>query len=143
MTHAVLDDHLLRDLLANDVGVDLQHLLSTHEPATTNLYYLRLCKSVVEARGGKLTGGWSAERRQALGRSLVDLPQSILIVPLRAFTFRIAQLAGAHRVSTLGAEAVAAAEHLSGPLCVWTGDDSPGIRACAEANGLAYRTVAR
>lgn len=139
----MLDDHLLRDLLAGDLGGDLQHLLGAHQPATTNLYFLRLCKSVVSARGGQLTGGWPAERRRALGRSLVDLPESILMVPLQALAFRMAELTGSHRVSTLGAEAVAAAEHLSGPLCVWTGDDGPGTRACAEANGLAYRTVWR
>lgn len=143
MTPAVLDDHLLRDLLADDAGDGLQHLLSTHEPATTNLFYLRLCKSVVSARGGRLTGGWSAQQRQALGRSLVNLPESIPIIPLRSLAFRMAQLAGAHRVSTLGAEAAATAEHLNGPLCVWTGDDGPGIRASAEALGLTYLTVAR
>jgi hypothetical protein len=53
----------------------------------------------------------------------------------------MAQLAMDHRISTLGAEAVAAAETLGGPLCVWTGDDSPGIRTCAEANGVPYRTA--
>ncbi len=143
MTHAVLDDHLLRDLLAEDVGDELQNLLHTYEPATTNLYHLRLCKSVVSARGGQLTGGWSPERRQSLGRSLVDLSDSILIVPLRSLAFRMAELAGDHRVSTLGAEAVAAAEHLGAPLGVWTGDDGPGIRACAAANGVRYRTVTR
>ena len=143
MSRVVLDDHLLRDLLAGDLGADLQHLLGTHEPATTNLYFLRLCKSIVSARGGQLTGGWPAEHRRALGRSLVDLPESILVVPLQALAFRMAELSGSHRVSTLGVEAVAAAEHLGGPLCVWTGDDGPGIRACAETNGLAYRTVSR
>jgi hypothetical protein len=29
VTHAILDDHLLRDLLADDTGPDLQNLLST------------------------------------------------------------------------------------------------------------------
>jgi hypothetical protein len=33
----------------------------------------------------------------------------------------------AYRVSTLGAKAVAAAERLDAPLCVWTGDDGPGF----------------
>lgn len=71
------------------------------------------------------------------------MPDEILIVPLRALAFRMAELAGNHQVSTLGAEAVAAAEHISGPLCVWAGDDGPGIRACVAANRLVYRTVAR
>lgn len=143
MSHAVLDDHLLRDLLADDAGGDLRDLLRTHQPATTNLFYLRLCRSVVAARGGQLTGRWSSERRQTLGRSLVDLPETVAIVPFRPLVFRIAQLAGVHRLSTLGAEAVAAAQHLGAPLCVWAGDDGPGIRASAVANHLTYRSLNR
>jgi hypothetical protein len=55
----------------------------------------------------------------------------------------MAELAGAFRVSTLGAEAVAAAEHLDAPLCVWTGDDGPGIRSAMDALGQQYRTIRR
>jgi hypothetical protein len=55
----------------------------------------------------------------------------------------MAEIANGHRVSTLGAEAVAAAEALAGPLCVWEGDDGPGIRSAAEALGVPYRTLAR
>ncbi len=38
MTKALLDDHLLRDLLAGDVGDELGRILHDHQPATTNLY---------------------------------------------------------------------------------------------------------
>lgn len=143
MTHAVLDDHLLRDVLTQDLSEDLTSLLRSHEPATTNLYLLRLCKSAVSARGGQLTGHWPPERRQALARALVQLPETITLVPLRTLAFRMAELAPAHRLSNLGAEAVAAAEVLHAPLCVWSGDDGPAIRACAEAVQLTYRTIAR
>ena len=37
MSRAVLDDHLLRDLLADEVGGGLAQVLINHEPATTNL----------------------------------------------------------------------------------------------------------
>ena len=143
MTTAVLDDHLLRDLLSDDIGDALAAVLSEHEPATTNLYYLRLCKSVVSARGGQLTGAWSAERRQALGRTLLVLPDAVTVVPIRALGFRMAELADAHRLSTLGAEAVAAAEHLGAPLVVWEGDDGPAIRAAAAAVGAGYHVLSR
>jgi hypothetical protein len=143
VTCAVLDDHLLRDLLAENLSDELASLLRAHEPATTNLYLLRLCKSAVSARGGRLTGHWPADRRQALARALVQLPDDIAVLPLRGLAFRIAELAGAHRLSNLGAEAVAAAEALDAPLCVWSGDDGPAIRACAVASQLAYRTVTR
>jgi hypothetical protein len=137
----VLDDHLLRDVLAGEQGRHLGRLTRSSELATTNLYYVRLCRSVVGARGGALTGGWSGERRRELGRRLLDLPDTIAIAPIRLIGYRMAELAGASPVSTLGAEAVAAAEHFDAPLCVWEGDDGPGIRSAARAAGVTYRTV--
>lgn len=143
MTRAVLDDHLLRDLLAGEVSEGLSQLLSDHEPATTNLYLVRLCRSVVSAAGGALTGSWPASARRALGRQLVTLPDHIEVVPVRTLAFRMAELAGAFRLSTLGAEAVAAAEHLEGPLCVWAGDDGPNTRSAVNEVGGEYRAIAR
>ena len=141
MSQVVLDDHLLRDVLAAEQGRRLARLVDTNELATTSLYYVRLCKSVIAARGGKLTGEWSADRRRELGRRLLDLPASILILPMRLIGYRVAELAESQTVSTLGAEAVAAAEHLGASLCVWDGDDGPGIREAARATGVTYRTI--
>lgn len=143
MTIALLDDHLLRDLLGQDVGSDLADLLSEHEPATTNLYLYRLCKSAVSARGGALTGRWPAERRRALGRRLVALPDTVRVVPMQVLAYRMAEIADVNRVSTLGAEAAAAAEHLAAPLCVWEGDDGPAIRTAVTTIGAAYRVISR
>lgn len=143
MTRAVLDDHLLRDLLADEVSDSLASILAEHEPATTNLYYLRLCKSVVSARGGRLTGSWPAERRRALGRTLITLPAVVEVVPMRVLAFPMAELADQHRLSTLGAEAIAAALHLDAPLCVWEGDDGPAIRTAATDVGAEYRALPR
>ncbi|MDQ6614518.1 MAG: hypothetical protein M3083_07180 [Actinomycetota bacterium] len=143
MTHAVVDDHLLRELVADDVGDQLRLVVDERDLATTNLYFVRLCKTVVGARGGQLTGSWSRARRRALGQRLLQLPDSILVVPMRLIGYRIAELAASHRVSTLGAEAIVAAEHLGGPLCVWDGDAGPGIRAAAAATQISYRTVSR
>ncbi len=82
-----------------------------------------------------------------MSRALVDdllaLPDRIQIVPIRTIAYRMAEIAHVHRVSTLGAECVAAAEYLGAPLCVWTGDDGPGIRAAMAELGLEYRTIAR
>jgi hypothetical protein len=143
VTRAILDDHLLRDLLADAIPDELAVLLAQHEPATTNHYLYRLCRSVVSAPGGTLTGRWSVEQRRALGSQLVALPAEVEVVPMRTLAYRMAELAGAHRVSTLGAEAVAAAESLDAPLCVWSGDDGPAIRAAMTALGQDYRTVRR
>jgi len=143
VTRILLDDHLLRDLLSDDLSEELGRLLADHEPATTNLYVLRLCKSVVSARGGALTGSWPGEQRRELGRRLLTLPEDVEIVPMRTLTYRMAEIADSQRVSTLGAEVVAAAEHLGAPLCVWEGDDSPGIRAAIAAVGASYHTIPR
>ena len=143
MTVAVLDDHLLRDLLAGDVSPALAAVLTRNEPATTNLYLHRLCRSVVSARGGALTGTWPAEQRRELGRSLLDLPPAIQVAPMRLLAYRMAEISALHHLSTLGAEAVAAAEHLAAPLCVWEGDDGPRIRAAMSAVGSGYWALAR
>ena len=143
MSLAILDDHLLRDLLADDLSAELAAVLDRHDPATTNLYLYRLSKSVVSAPGGALTGGWPSEQRRALGASLLASADRIEIVPLRTITFRMAEIAESHRVSTLGAECVAAAEHLDAPVYVWSGDNGPGIRAAMADLGLDYRTVTR
>jgi hypothetical protein len=143
VTFALLDDHLLRDLLGQEVGADLADLLRGREPATTNLYCYRLCRSVVSARGGALTGAWADERRLELGRRLLAFPDSIRVVPMRLLTYRMAEIAAVNRVSTLGAEAAAAAEHLDAPLCVWAGDDGPAIRMAVTTIGAEYRIVGR
>ena len=143
MSRAVLDDHLLRDLLADEVSTELAQILTDHEPATTNLYLVRLCRSVASAAGGALTGSWPAGARRELGRRLVTLPDDIEVVPIRGLAFRMAELADAHRLSALGAEAAAAAEHLAAPLCVSASDDGPRVRAAVAAVGSDYRTVAR
>lgn len=140
---ALLDDHLLRDLLAQDVSAGLRAVLEEHEPATTNLYLHRLCRSIVSARGGTLTGSWTAAQRLELGRSLLALPETVRIVPMRLLAYRMAEVVAAHRVSTIGAEAAAAAEHLGAALVVWEGDDGPRIREAVVAVGAEYRTVAR
>lgn len=143
MSRVVLDDHLLRDLLAENVSAELNGVLADYEPATTNLYLVRLCRSVVSASGGALTGSWPAHARLELGRRLVSLPGDIAVVPMRTVGFRLAELAVEHRLSTLSAEAAAASEYLNGPLCVWTGDDGPRLRAAVAAIGGDYLTVGR
>lgn len=140
---ALLDDHLLRDLVAENLSVELARVLDRHDPATSNLYLYRLSKSVVSARGGALTGSWPVEERRALGRSLLALPPHVHVVPMQTLVYRMAEIAARHHVSTLGAEAVAAAEHLGAALYVWEGDDGPGIRGAARSVGAPYRTVAR
>jgi hypothetical protein len=143
VTQAVIDDHLLRDLLSGELSTEFAGLLHDFEPATTNLYFHRLCRSVVAGRGRALTGWLTEEQRQVLGRNLMTLPEMIEIVPMRVLAYRMAELAAALGVSTLGAEAIACSEHLRAPLCVWEGDDGPRIRSGATAVGIPYRIIRR
>jgi hypothetical protein len=143
MSVVVIDDHLLGDVVGGMVPTALATLVRQNVIATTNLYYYRLCRAALVARGGALTGSWSPERREQAARALVALSPEIEVLPIRALAFRIAELARDHQLSTLGAEAVAAAEARDGSLFVWEGDDGTNIRACCEAVGVAYRTVAR
>ena len=141
MKRAVLDDHLLRDLLADEPSAGLTRLLVNHQPCTTNLYLLRLCKSTVSAQGGQLTGSWSLDRRLALGRKLLEIDSEVEIMPMQTIAMRMAEIGNTQRVSTLGAEAIAASEYLKAVLVVWVGDDGLGIRTAAKAHGVAYRTI--
>ena len=143
MSVVVIDDHLLGDVVGGMVPTALATLVRQNVIATTNLYYYRLCRAALVARGGALTGSWSPERREQAARALVALSPEIEVLPIRALAFRIAELARDHQLSTLGAEAVAAAEARDGSLFVWEGDDGTNIRACCEAVGVAYRTIAR
>ena len=83
------------------------------------------------------------ERRMALGQALLTLPDALRVVSMRTLAFRMAELAHTHRLSALGAEAVAAAERLGGSLLVWEGDDGPQIREATGALGISYLTIAR
>jgi hypothetical protein len=138
----VLDDHLLRDWLA---GPDraLVRAVGSERLATTNLWYVRLCKSARSHAGGVLLRSWTDDERMALLRALFALPPDVEVVPMRHLAWRMAELADAHRLSSLGAEAVAGAEHLDARLLVSRRDDGPGIRAAARAAGIGYRTLAR
>jgi hypothetical protein len=139
----VLDDHLLRDLLIGHVGPRLARQLSGRQPVTTNLYLVRLCRSLVAARGGRLTGTLPPELRRGLARSVAGLADDVEIVPMRTLALRMADLADRDRLSTLGSEAVAAAEHLGAPLCVWSGDDGPRVRASSIRVGVRYEAIDR
>lgn len=140
---ALLDDHLLRDVLAGNPSTGLVRELGQQEVATTNLYIFRLSKSVVSAPGGSLTGSWPPERRRQLGRRLIEVPETVQVVPMRSITFRMAEIAAGHRISTLGAEVAAAAERLRATVLVWDGDDGPAIREAVGAVGRDYRTISR
>ena len=139
----VLDDHLIRDWLArrDEALVDA---VDGEDVATTNLWYARLCKSAARASGGALLGGWRLEERRTLIAGLVALPDDILVLPMRQLAWKMGELIADHDgLSTLGAEAVAAAVDLRARLLVSARDDGPGIRRCCSALGVTYNSIPR
>ena len=139
----VLDDHLLRDWMARRDSA-LDDAIGGEAIATTNLWYARLCKSAARATGGALLSGWDERERRALIAGLVALPDEIAVVPMRDLAWHMGELVAHHRgLSTLGAEAVAAAMSMTGRLLVSARDDGPGIRRSCDLLGIDYSTLAR
>lgn len=138
----LLDDHLLANWL-NGVDDGLFEVVAGEPVATTNLWYVRLCRSAARDRLGPLAR-WPEPDRLVLQASLYALPADVAVVPLRDLAWRVGELCAQRRgLSSLGAEAVAAAEHLAGRVLVSSRDDGPGIRGCCADLGIAYDTVAR
>jgi hypothetical protein len=139
----LLDDHLLRDWMVRPDPV-LRRAIAGEGVASTNLWYARLYKSAARAGDGNLAGRLSVEQRRALVASLVALPAEVTVVPMRDVAWRMGMLMAEHSgLSTLGAEAVAAAEALDARVLASSRDDGPGIRACCRRLRIDYRTVTR
>ncbi len=112
--------------------------------ATTNMYFVRLCRSIVAAPGGRLTGSWSKLSNGALAQRLVELLDSIHVVPMRVLEFSRppswpTPTGCRHWVQKRSP----CLEQVSGALCVWEGDDGAGIRSAALAAGVTYVAIAR
>ena len=139
----VLDDHLLRDWLARRDNA-LAAAVNDERVATTNLWYVRLCKSAARAQGRALLAGWGPNERRALIAGLVALPDDIVVLPMRQLAWTMAELAADQSgLSTLGAEAVAAALELEARVLVSARDDGPGVRQCCFTLGVTYEALPR
>ena len=109
-----------------------------------NLWYTRLCKSATKASGGALLRGWKVAQRRALIAGLLALPDEVVVVPMRELAWRMGELSAEHNgLSTLGAEAIAAALDLDARILVSSRDDEPGVRRCAAALGVTYDALPR
>jgi len=139
----ILDDHLLRDWLARR-DQPLQDAVGRDVVATTNLWYVRLCRSAARATGGPRLVGLSPVDRSALIAGLVALPDDIVVAPMARLAWRMGDLAAEHDgLSALGAEAVAAAIELDARLLVSSRDIGPGTRRCCTILGIGYEALAR
>lgn len=143
MAVVLLDDHLLRDWLAGP-DTALQRAVARANVATTNLWYARLCMSGAGHRGGALLGSWSGNEREAVIAGLIALPESFSVVPMTDLAWRMGQLVHEYvGLSTLGSEAVAAAERLGARILVSSRDDGLGIRRACGALDIQHRALQR
>lgn len=139
----LLDDHLLREWMARRDEA-LVEAVGPDSVQTTNLWYARLCKTAARATGGAMLAGWGPDERRALVAGLVALPDDIAIEPMRNLAWRMGELITDHQgLSTLGAEAVAAALALEARVLVSVRDDGPGIRRCCETLTVEYEALDR
>ena len=105
---------------------------------------MRLCKSAAGHGGGALLGAWSGVERDVVIAGLVALPERITVMPMVELAWRMGQLVNETAgLSTLGAEAVAAAERLNARLLVSSRDDGPGIRGACGSLRIRYQTLHR
>lgn len=149
MPATVIDDHLLRDVLAGSREADLDGA-APDGIATTGLWLFRLCSSFADPTVvGKLSAPVASlpDDLQARFRAqLVALPATVEVLALREIAWPMALLQSHHRsegrpLSAATAEALAAAHHLGGAIAVSRNDVGPHLRAAARADGLAFHIL--
>lgn len=145
----LIDDHLLRDLLAGQAPDELQ-IDTTGTPATTGLWLFRLCASIARPEvTGRLSAPLAAlgpEAELAFRRALIRATSRLEIVPLQDLAWSMAELQVEHaregrRLSTLSCEALAAAHRLQTGIAVSHRDVGPSLEAAARADGVAFQVI--
>lgn len=129
MIHLV-DDQLLSRILRGTDPPDLDG-----EVFTTGYWYVRLCQAVLGAadRTGVLSGPFAAlpqRQRERVALSILELPESIGLLSLRALGPTIGQLRQQHDLNILGMEVLAAAVQLNAE--VHLSATSPRLAAALE-----------
>ena len=149
MAIVVVDDHLLRDVLAGQRTADLDGL-APDGIASTGLWLLRLCSSFADPRvSGKLSAPVTllpAELQESFRAQITALPPDITVLSMRELAWPMAQLQARHRangrsLSAAMAEALAAAHDLDGSLAVSRHDVGPNLKAAAEADRVPFHVL--
>jgi hypothetical protein len=148
LSTVVIDDHLLRDVLAGDRPPDLGGLVTAL--ATTGLWLYRLSGAWATPEVlGKLTvpvAALPADQQEQFRARLVALPDEIEVLPLRQLAWPMALLQHRHRVggrplSAAMAEALTAAQALGAAIAVSRDDVGPNLKAAAEHDQVAFHIV--
>lgn len=140
----VVDDHILLRILLGAEPTELRP--SGGAVATTGLWYHRLCRALADPT---VTGTMSrslgnvdpAIARAAVG-AVIELPDSIELTSLRSLSWSMAQLLGSGaRLNLLSLEALAAAMHHDGEICLAVADDNPALRQAGQRLNVKVRLI--
>ncbi len=144
MNTLLLDDHLILRVLLGDEPASLRP--GGAALATTGLWYHRLCRAlsddaVIGSMSRRLGAINETVAADVLG-AVAELPGEIELVSLRTLGRPMAELvhAGA-RLNLLGLEALAAARHLAGDICLADVDDNALLRAAANEFDVRVLTI--
>jgi hypothetical protein len=140
MSVALIDDQLLGQVLRGKVP----KALASKQLYTTGHWYVRLCQAVLGAhdRSGKLSGPFSelpSDLRYSAVNALLELPEEIGLLSLRALGPEIAQLRHNHRLNILSIEALAAASHLHAQ--VFLSVPSPMLEEALQSMNLKVKLL--
>lgn len=145
MATLLIDDHLLRGVLAGRPARRVCDASARGDLATTGLYYHRLCLSVTRPGVvGRLSAPIAELDEAARARfrgELLALRADTIVVPIRELAWRMAELRQRFPVSTLVAEALAAGERLEATIAVDEDDLGPQMSAAAHELGVPLVTV--
>jgi hypothetical protein len=142
----VIDDHLLRDLLAGERPSDLDGI-APEGVATTGLWLFRLCSSLAKPTvSGKLSAPVAtlpADLQVRFRAQLTALPHDIEVLSMRELAWPMAELQNLHRqagraMSAVMVEALAAAHQLDAAIAVSRHDVGANLRAAAVADDVAF-----
>lgn len=148
MPTALIDDHLLRDVLVGDRSPDLGGLATSL--ATTGLWLFRLSSAWATPEVlGKLTApvaALPADQQELFRARLVALPDEIEVLSLRQLAWPMSLLQHRHRsegrpLSAAMAEALTAAHALGAAIAVSRHDVGPNLKAAAEHDHVAFHVM--
>jgi hypothetical protein len=148
VTTILVDDHLLRDVLAGQRASDLGGLAT--RLATTGLWLFRLSSSFANPGvAGKLSApvvGLPPELQARFRTRLVALPEEIEVLHLRNLAWSMAQSQQRHRtlghqLSAAMVEALAAAHELEAGIAVSRDDVGPNLKAAAKADDIEFHIL--
>lgn len=141
---AVIDDHLLLQVLLDDEPPDLRP--DGGRISTTGRWYHRLCRALVNptiaGAMSKSLGNADPELGTAAVQAATALPTAIGLTSLRQLAWPMARLLDVGvRLNLMSLEALAAAEQLGAEICLAEADENKPLIDAARQRGISIRSL--